>query len=79
MSGYDEPAVKCVAVTASDATDLTGVRGLYVGGAGDVAVRMIGDPSTTVTISTVAAGTILPIRVTRVMAATTASAITAFY
>lgn len=77
--GYDEPAVKVAAVTASDSTDLTGVRGLHIGGAGDVAVRMIGDPSTTVTIASVAAGTILPIRVTRVMAATTATDITAFY
>ena len=76
---YADPADRVVAVTASDATDLTGVRALHVGGAGDVAVRMINDPNTTVTISTVAAGTILPLRVTRVMAATTATAITAFY
>lgn len=76
---FSEPAVKVAAVTASDSTDLTGVRGLHVGGAGNVVVRMVGDPTTTVTISTVAAGTILPIRVTRVMAATTATAITAFY
>lgn len=76
---YAEPAVKVAAVTASDATDLTGVRGLYVGGAGDVAVRTVGAPDTTVTISSVAAGVILPVRVTRVMAATTATDITAFY
>lgn len=76
---YADPADRVLAVTASDDTDLTGVRALHVGGAGDVAVRMINDPDTTVTISTVAAGTILPIRVTRVMAATTATAITAFY
>lgn len=78
-SAFSEPAVQAVAVTPSDATDLTGVRGLYVGGAGDLAVRLVGAPTTTVTISTVAAGTLLPIRVTRVMAATTATAITAFY
>lgn len=76
---FGDPADRVAAVTKSDSTDLTGVRGLYVGGAGDVAVRMINDPTTTVTISTVAAGSILPIRVTRVMAATTATAITAFY
>jgi len=76
---YADPADRAIAVTPSDATDLTGVRALHIGGAGDVLVRMINDPDTTVTISTVGDGTILPIRVTRVMAATTATAITAFY
>lgn len=76
---FGDPADRVSVVTPSDSTDLTGVRGLHVGGAGDVAVRMVNDPTTTVTISTVAAGTILPVRVTRVMAATTASAITAFW
>lgn len=76
---FSDPATSLVDVTPSDATDLTGVRGLYVGGAGDVAVRMINAPSTTVTITAVAAGTILPIRITRVMAATTATDITGFY
>lgn len=75
---FGDPADRVVAVTPSDATDLTGVRGLYVGGEGDVVVRMVNAPSTTVTISSVAAGTILPVRVTRVMAATTATAITGF-
>ncbi len=76
---FGDPADRAAAVTASDSTDLTGVRALYVGGAGDLAVRMINDPTTTVTLSTVAAGSLLPMRVTRVMAATTATAITAFY
>lgn len=79
MADYADPSTKVAVVTASDSTDLTGVRALYVGGAGDVSVRMIGAPSTTVVISTVAAGTILPLRVTRVMAATTATAITALF
>ena len=76
---YSDPADKIAAVTASDSTDLTGTRGLLVGGAGDLAVRMINDPSTTVTITGVTAGAILPLRVTRVMAATTATNITALY
>lgn len=76
---YGDPATKVVAVTASDSTDLEGTRELFVGGAGDVAVRMVGDPTTTVTITSVPAGTFLPLRVTRVMAATTATAIVAFY
>lgn len=76
---YSDPADKIAAVTASDSTDLTGTRGLLVGGAGNLAVRMINDPTTTVTITGVVAGAILPLRVTRVMAATTATNITALY
>lgn len=76
---YSDPADRIVAVTASDSTDLTGARGLLVGGAGDVAVRMINAPDTTVTMTGVTAGAILPLRVTRVMAATTATNITALY
>ena len=79
MADYSDPANKVAAVTPSDATDLTGARGLLVNGEGDVAVRTVGDPSTTVTILGVGAGTMLPVRVTRVMAATTATNITAFY
>lgn len=75
---FGDPADRVVAITPSDATDLTGVRGLYVGGEGDVSVRMVNAPTTTVVIAGVAAGTILPIRVTRVMAATTATNITGF-
>lgn len=77
MALYSDPADRIRAVTPSDSTDLTGTRGLLVNGAGNVAVRMIGDPTTTVTITDVAAGAILPLRVTRVMAATTATNITA--
>ena len=76
---FGDPADRIAAVTPSDSTDLTGVRGLRVGGAGDLAVRMVNDSGTTVTISSVTAGELLPLRVTRVMAATTATAITAFY
>ena len=76
---YSEPATRIAAVTPNDSTDLTTCNALYVGGSGDLAVRMVGDPNTTVTLSSVAAGSLLPLRVTRVMAATTASDITAFY
>ena len=68
-----------VAVTASDDTDLTGCIGLYVGGAGDVAVRCLNAPDTTVTFATVPAGTFVPGSFTRVMAATTATTILAAY
>ncbi len=67
------------AVTPSDSTDLTGTIGLYVGGAGNVAVRTLNDPSTTVTFSSVPAGTFIPGNFTRVMEATTASSILAAY
>ena len=60
------PADGAEAVTKSDATDLTYItRGLYVGGTGDVKVVMqSGDQ---VTFSAVPAGTILPIRCSRVL------------
>ena len=76
---YADPADKLAAVTPSDATDLTGVRGLYVGVTGDLALRCVNSPATTVTLVAVPAGTVLPIRVTRVMAASTATSIVAMY
>jgi hypothetical protein len=76
---YANPGDKVAAVTASDATDLTGARALYIGGGGDVAVRCINSSGTTVTFTAVPGGSILPIRVTRVMAATTATNIVAIY
>lgn len=72
-------ATKAAAVTASDATDLTGVRALYVGGAGTLVVRLVDDPSTTVTFAAVTAGSLIPLQVTRVMAATGATNIVALY
>jgi hypothetical protein len=76
---YADPADKLASVTASDTTDLTGARALYVGGGGDVALRAVNSSETTVTLVGVPTGTILPIRVTRVMAATTATSIVALY
>lgn len=67
------------AVTASDSTDLTGSIGLWIGGDGDLAVRFLGAPSTTVTFASVTAGTIIPGNFTRVMAATTATGIKVAY
>lgn len=71
------PAYKLTAVTPSDSTVLTGVRALWVGGAGNVSVIACND-STAVTL-TVPAGTLLPIFAVKVMAATTATNIVAFY
>jgi len=69
------PATRAVAVTPSDSTVLDTTRALYVGGAGTVVVDML-DSGTNITFA-VAAGTLLPIRVTKVKAATTATGIVA--
>ncbi len=66
------PATTAAAVTPSDSTALTS-RAVWVGGAGDVSVRLSGATSTTVVFTAVPAGTLLPISVVRVMAATTAT------
>ena len=64
------PAHGAQAVTASDATVLPGARALWIGGDGNVAVRMSGNAAI-VTFVGVAAGTILPIQVDKVMATNT--------
>ena len=70
-------ARSALAVTPNDSTVLqSGIRALYVGGAGNVSVVTAGGQ--TVTFSGVPAGQILPIQVTRVRATgTTASLILA--
>ena len=66
------------AVTASVSTIIEVTRGLYVGGLGDVAVRMA--DGTSVTFSNVANGTLLPIQVDKVLSTgTTATLILALY
>lgn len=72
------PAVKTAAVTPSDSTVLN-CRALYVGSAGDVAIVGFRD-SVAVTLSSVPAGTILPIACRKVMSTnTTASNIVALF
>lgn len=72
-------AYKLSAVTPSNSTELVGVRALYVGSAGSVAVVACNDTAA-VTLASVPAGTILPIFASKVMATgTTASNIVAFY
>lgn len=73
-----DPANDFAAVTKSDSTVLSGVRALYIGGAGDVVVRSAGS-STSVTFKAVPAGTILPAQAEKVMAATTATDIVALF
>lgn len=68
-----------VAVTPNDNTVLAaGIRGLWVGGVGDVAMRFVGGG--TVTLSAVPAGTLLAVQVDKVLSTgTTATLITALY
>lgn len=60
------------AVTASDATALTCTKGLWVGTAGNLSLKLSGD-SAAVTWKNVPSGTYVPGSVIRVMAATTAA------
>lgn len=73
-----DPAQDAAAVTASDTTHLGNVRGLFVGGAGDVA--LVTAAGSTVVFAGVTAGAILPVRCTQVRAtSTTATNIVALY
>lgn len=74
-----DPARGAFAVTKSDATVFSQpTRALYVGGAGDVAVRML--DQTTVTFVGVPAAGLLPIRVDKVLSTgTTATSIVGLY
>lgn len=79
-AGLDSPAFNAAAVTPNDSTDLTNTaRALYIGGAGDVVVDMVGSGST-ITFAGLAAGTILPVRAARVRStSTTATNIVALW
>ena len=66
-------------MTKSDDTTFNPpTRALYVGGAGDLVV-LGADDTSSVTFEDVPAGTLLPISVKNVMAATTATLILAIY
>lgn len=75
----DSPAWAAATVTPSNDADLprAPTRAVYVGSDGSLAVVMAGGG--TVTFSGLAAGTILPIRVDRVLATGTATGIVALY
>lgn len=79
--GYEQPSGRAVAVTPNDSTDLANgpTRALYVGGAGNLYVDMELTGSNVAFIG-VTAGSILPIRVSRVRStSTTAANIVALY
>lgn len=78
-SVLDSPSTDGFAVTPDDNTDVEFItRYLYIGGAGDVSLVTKG--GSTLTFSGLTAGTLLPVRVSRVMATgTTATNILALY
>ncbi|WP_420392666.1 spike base protein, RCAP_Rcc01079 family [Acuticoccus sp.] len=64
--GLTAPAAGAFAITPSDSSDLpVPARALYVGGEGDVEVRML--DGSTVTFANVGTGSILPVSATRVL------------
>lgn len=71
-------ARKLAAVTASDSTDLTGCRALWVPTAGNLVLKGV-DDSTAVTLVIPTGGVLIPVFVARVMAATTCTSIVALY
>lgn len=80
VAGLESPAEHAFAITKHDTNLLTSnTRALYVGGAGDVTVDMVGG-ETSVLFSAVPAGTVLPIRATRVKSmGTTATSVVGLY
>ena len=73
------PTSKGIPITPSDSTDLTGIKQIYIGGAGNLAVRLTRDPNTTITLTAPPVGSVWKLSVTRVMAATTATNLVGFY
>lgn len=75
---HSAPAVTLVALTKSDSTTFAPTRGLYVGGAGDVAVKDLSGNSVTLVGAT--AGSVLPIRCTMLLSTgTSATSVVALY
>lgn len=80
VPGTTSPAGNAVAVTPHNSTDLTiASRALWIGGAGNISVEMVGGQSAVV-FTGIPAGTWMPLRVTRVNSTnTTATSIVAVY
>lgn len=78
-SGTDKPATRGFAISPGDNADIAYVtRAVWVGGAGNLKVTMFGGD--TIILVGVAAGTLIPIRVSRVHStSTTATSIVGLY
>jgi hypothetical protein len=77
-SRLDSPASNAIEVTKSDSADLSSIsRAVYIGGDGDLTVEMAGGQ--VVAFTGLLAGTVLPIRVKKVKAATTATNVVVLY
>ncbi len=79
VGGLESPARNADTISPDDATDIAfTTRSLYIGGSGDVAVRMAGETSTVI-FRSVPTG-VLPVRVDRVLTTgTTATDIVALW
>jgi len=81
-SGITTPAAHAEAITPADDVDLTNrTRSIYVGGTGDLTVKMAGDEGDSiVTFEAVPVGSLLPIRVREIRSTlTTATLIVALW
>jgi hypothetical protein len=76
-SALNSPVCDGAAVVKSDETVIPTTRAIYVGGEGNLSVVM--KCGATLTFQSVAAGSLLPIRVSKVLAATTATNILALW
>ena len=82
--GLEQPATQAVAIVAhasnaiSHPTDRAATRGVYVGGAGNITCRFLGDTAD-VTLTGVLAGAVYPFRLTHVRDSSTASNMTGLY
>lgn len=71
-SSLDGPAAHGFAITPNDANDLPEVtRAIYVGGGGTLVARLLSGAE--LSFANVPAGTILPLRATRITTASTAT------
>jgi hypothetical protein len=86
QAGGSLPIARAIPVVTSNDVDIAhpggreATRALYIGGAGTVIVKLLEYPSDSITLTGLNAGSILPVRATRVLlTGTTATSIVALY
>ena len=77
-SGEINPGANAEAVTPADVDLTKRTRAIYLGGTGDLSVKMA-DNGQIVTFQNVQAGSMLPLRVTQIRVASTATSIVAVW